>query len=259
MADAKTEKAHAEAIKFQAEAEALLITANAAAVGAEAKRVAAEAEAQKFLAEAAQAVTETRSAQLMVDKIEREERERLAGNRYHLTYVFSDAVNSGSVAACMTQFDIWHRTQPGCEVTLIFNCPGGGVIDGMALYDYLMQFRARGHKLNTVAMGYAASMAGILLQAGEDRQMGREAYILIHEVSFGVAGKIGEVEDEVKFVKMVQKRVLDIFADRAKVSRGYIAQRWRRKDWWLDSVTAQKLGIVDTVLGLPVKGKTRSG
>jgi ATP-dependent protease ClpP protease subunit len=108
-------------------------------------------------------------------------------------------------------------------------------------------------------MGYAASMAGILLQAGEDRQMGREAYILIHEVSFGVAGKIGEVEDEVKFVKMVQKRVLDIFADRAKVSRGYIAQRWRRKDWWLDSVTAQKLGIVDTVLGLPVKGKTRSG
>lgn len=218
------------------------------------------AEAEKAEAEAATARIETESASLELQQEQRAEKEFLAGNKYHQTYVFNDSVNAQSVKACMDQFNIWDRTtEPGLPVTLVFNCPGGGVIDGMALFDFLLQFRARGHILTTVAMGYAASMAGILLQAGDIRSIGRESYLLIHEVSFGISGKIGEVEDEVKFVKMIQARVLDIFAARAKVSRAYIARQWRRKDWWLNSDMALKMGLVDTILGLvpeqPKRGK----
>jgi ATP-dependent Clp endopeptidase proteolytic subunit ClpP len=225
-----------------------------------------EAEARKFLAEASRAEAEAAIGQIMLDKERRDEEERLASNRYHHTYVFGDSVNSQSVKACMDRFDVWDRTEAGCDVTLIFNSPGGDVISGMALFDYLTEFRSRGHKLTTVAMGYAASMAGILLQAGEVRAVGRESYLLIHEVSFGASGKIGEIEDEVKFVKMIQNRVLDIFAARAKVSRNYIATQWRRKDWWLDSDTALRLGIVDCIRGLaiappksPGKSRRRNG
>jgi ATP-dependent protease ClpP protease subunit len=75
--------------------------------------------------------------------------------------------------------------------------------------------------------------------------MGHESYILIHEVSFGAGGKIGEVEDEVAFVKKIQSRVLDIFASRSKLSKATIARKWRRKDWWLDSTEALKAGFVD--------------
>ena len=218
-----------------------------------------EAEARKFLAEAERAETEAASAKLLLEKERRSERESLASNKYHHHYVFDDSVSGQSVKACMSQFNIWDRNEPDCEVTLVFNSPGGSVIDGMALYDFLMEFRGRGHKLITRAIGYAASMAGILLQAGEDRQMGRESYILIHEVSFGAQGKIGEVEDEVKFVKMIQNRVLDIFASRSKASRSYIAKHWKRTDWWLSSDLALDLGIVDTVLGLPVTPTPRKG
>lgn len=247
---AEQKRSFAQDKKDTAEAEAIV-----AKTKAEVTQL--EAETRKANAEAAKAEAEADVVILALEKARREEIERLAANKYHRTYVFDDPVNSGSVVACMHQFDVWHRTEPDCDVTLIFNSPGGGVIDGMALFDYLMQFRQRGHKLITVALGYAASMAGILLQAGEERQMGREAYVLIHEVSFGATGKIGEIEDEMKFVKMIQARVLDIFAARSKCKRSYIARQWRRKDWWLNSDTAVKLGIVDSVLGLPIVKKGR--
>lgn len=71
--------------------------------------------------------------------------------------------------------------------------------------------------------------------------------MLIHEVSFGAGGKIGEVEDEVAFVRKIQSRVLDIFAQRSTLTRRQIENRWRRKDWWLDSAEALKLAFVDEV------------
>jgi ATP-dependent protease ClpP protease subunit len=100
-------------------------------------------------------------------------------------------------------------------VTIVFDSPGGSVIDGLHLYDFLQELKGQGHIVITKTLGMAASMAGILLQAGSRRVMGSEAYVLIHEVSFMAGGPIGVVEDEVEFVKMIQSRVLDIFARKA--------------------------------------------
>jgi ATP-dependent protease ClpP protease subunit len=83
------------------------------------------------------------------------------------------------------------------------------------LYDFIQELKFAGHTVITKTLGMAASMAGILLQAGSKRVMGSEAYVLIHEVSFMAGGPIGVVEDEVEFVKMIQARVLDIFARKA--------------------------------------------
>jgi ATP-dependent Clp protease protease subunit len=151
-------------------------------------------------------------------------------------------------------------------ITVIFDSPGGSVIDGMHLWDFLSYVKSQGHHLTTVAFGMAASMAGILLQAGDTRVLGRESYLLIHEVSFGAGGKIGEVEDEIKFIKKIQSRVLDIFAERAadalitrgdrklenrkeviKERRQKVARNWERKDWWLDSTECLEFGLVDEV------------
>ncbi len=74
-------------------------------------------------------------------------------------YAFNDPVSSSSVGACISQLNIWTRTDPGCDIEIIFNSPGGGVIDGMALYDYLQTLRRAGHKLTTVTFGMAASRA----------------------------------------------------------------------------------------------------
>jgi ATP-dependent protease ClpP protease subunit len=93
----------------------------------------------------------------------------------------------------------------------------------------------------------AASMAGILLQAGDERVMGKETWVLLHEASFLAAGKIGEVDDTVEWVKKVQKRILAIFAGRSNLSRSQIERRWKRKDWWLSSTDCLKHGFVDKV------------
>ena len=200
----------------------------------------AEAEAQGARAEALSAEIETRA-------LERKEAEILASNKYYHVYVFNDQVTESSVNACMAQLNVWARNSPKCDIKIIFNSPGGSVTQGMALYDYLQTLRGGGHKLTTVAMGMAASMAGILLQAGDHRAIGAESYVLIHEISTGAIGKIGEIEDTVKFVNMIQKRVLEIFASRSNKSAAYFAKHWRRQDWWLNSEDCIKLGIVDEV------------
>jgi len=229
-----------------------------------------QAEAAKMLAEAEVAqndalkkAAETRMALAMADAAvialhekEREElvdlaghAEWLAADERHHVYQFNGAVESATVKTCMKQLAIWNRSEPGCDIEIVFHSPGGSVIDGLALFDYILSIRAKGHHVTTTALGYAASMAGILLQAGDTRRMGREAYVLIHEISTGAIGKIGEIEDEVTFVKKIQSRVLDIFVDRAngKIKKATMERKWRRKDWWLDSTEALKYGLVDEI------------
>lgn len=225
----------------------------------------AAAEAAKFRAEALKADAERRRTELFarqteieVAKIEEAEIERRSSNKYRRIYVFEGMVDDDTVRDCIAELDVWRRIDPQCAVTIRFYSPGGDVIAGMYLFDYLTGMRRDGHQLTTEAYGYAASMAGILLQAGDRRVIGRESYILIHEIAFGVRGKIGEVEDEIEFVKKITDRVLDIFAARASeaqaagttnkaLTRAQFKRRWTRKDWWMSSDEALKFGVVDEV------------
>jgi ATP-dependent protease ClpP protease subunit len=154
----------------------------------------------------------------------------------------------------MRTLSIWRRQKPEKPITVIFQSPGGSVVPGLALWDYFQELKDEGIKLTTIARGYAASMAGILLQAGDLRIAGRESWILIHEVSAGAMGSWGELTDRMDWLERVQDRILDIFADRAKASaaekpatKAFLKKNWKRKDWWISSDEALKLGIVDEV------------
>ena len=244
MATVEEVEAQKEALRKAQEAKLL---AEAAKANAEAER--AVAESNNFEELTRQAALMTQGAQININQIKRAEAELLAGDKYNMVYQFNDSVGSTSVGNCIKQLTTWSRTHAGKPIEIIFNSPGGSVIDGMALFDFILSLRNAGHDITTVAYGYAASMAGILLQAGTRREMGKEAYILIHEISTAVGGKIGEIEDEVEFVKKIQKRVVSIFVDRSggKLTRAKIMHNWKRKDWWLDSEEALSLGVVDSV------------
>lgn len=209
----------------------------------------AKAELAKVLAEARAAEAEARLKELSVAGAERKERDELAADKHHHFYAFNEAVSASSVKKCVDQLVNWIRCADGnkLDIEIMFNSPGGSVIDGMALWDYIQTIKAQGHHVVTSTVGMAASMAGILLQAGDERVMGKEAYLLIHEISFGIGGKIGEVEDEVEFIKKIQERVIRIFAAKSMLTERQIKSRWRRKDWWLDSDEALRLGFVDSV------------
>lgn len=156
-------------------------------------------------------------------------------------------ITTYSVAAAIDSINRWRRIDPGCDIRIEINSPGGGVFSGLNLYDVLREASAQGHRIITCAYGYAASMAGILLQAGDERQISPNAFLMIHEVSSGAIGKWSEMVDEVEFVERLQKIALTILARRSTLSIAAIKRRSARKDWWLDAGEAVKFGFVDTI------------
>lgn len=234
-------KTHAETAKLKAETAAEIRKAQAGALkdAADLRKVIAEAQAE-----------EARGTVLALDanKAKRLESRELAKDEHHHVYVFDKSVGEASVTACIHKLAEWSRNEPGCDIEIIFNSPGGSVIDGMALYDYICQVKRKGHTVTTNTLGMAASMAGILLQAGDVRQMGAESWLLIHEASFGAGGSMGEVEDTVEWIKAIQERILSIFAARSNLTKAQIRNRWRRKNWWLSSDESLKLGLIDEIV-----------
>ena len=212
------------------------------------------AETAKLVAEAKEAEAKAKIAQdaAIVGRIHREEVERSlrreqADNVFHCVYLFSGVVAETAVKSCIRQLTEWHRLYPGRPMELVFTSPGGSIIDGLALYDFIQSLRRSGHHITTSTLGMAASMAGILLQAGDTRVMSPEAWLLIHEAAFGTSGKIGEIEDTVTWVKKIQERILTIFVSRSHMTRSQLKAKWLRKDWWIDSDEALKLGLIDEI------------
>lgn len=218
-----------------------------------------KAEAEKFKAEALRASTEAEQARVALKDAQidlrqkmRIETELLALDSYNYTYRFNGEVNDSSVKACIDKLTFWHRTKADCGIEIVFNTQGGSLFAGMDLFDYIQELRRQEHKITTHGRGEMASMGGILLQAGDVRSMGKESFILIHEVSTWAGGKIGEIQDEVKFLEKVSDRVLNIFVERAAASaaphpitKAQLKKNWTRIDWWLDSTEALRYGIVD--------------
>lgn len=237
------------------------IEANVAKVQAEATKALAEAEAArhagvKSQSEARKEAALAEAAELALvgirhdaDRAAEKRAKELSSDEHHHVFYFKDAVADGSVQKCVDQLNYWRRTEQPGKVEVIFFSPGGSVFAGMVLFDHILAMRAEGWHFTTTTRGYAASMGGILLQAGDVRVCGPESYILIHEISTGAVGKIGELEDEVEFVKLIQKRVNDIFVARSggKVTSSKLRAMYRRKDFWLDSAKALALGVCDRI------------
>lgn len=212
------------------------------------------AQTEKVRAETMKASCDAENARNMsiVARLSRENSERevaanLAGDDYHRVYRFSTGISDSSVKLAINILTQWNRLYPGEDIEIIFNSGGGDVVSGMALFDFILDLRAQGHEITTSTLGVAASMAGILLQAGNKRTMGKEAWLMIHEASFRAEGKVGEVEDTVDWIKKVQERVLHIFAKRSKMTVEDIREKWLRRNWWISSDEALTLGLVDSL------------
>ena len=191
---------------------------------------------------------ETERTVLELESMRRAERDRAAHPHSAHVYTFYSGVDAESVQQCMSELGTWSRRDPGSEITVIFNSPGGSVLDGLALFDYLRHLRSVGHPVTTMALGRAASMGAVLLQAGSKRVIGRNAFLLIHEVSHHSVGKVSEMEDGVGFTKRLQTRLLAILAERSNLTEKELSRRWVRRDWWLDAEEAVALGLADELL-----------
>lgn len=219
--ESKVKRNEAEAAKFQAESEFF------AAQALERQTIAAKA-AHEFM--------------LVQRSFDREQRD----NDENRVYDFVNEVSRSTCEAAMGMFARWRRESKD-PIVIRFSSPGGSVIDGLALYDYIQSIRADGIRVTTCTLGMAASMACILLQAGDVRVIGENAHILIHEISAGAVGKLSDMEDETKFVRRLNDRLVGILASRSKMKRHTIKAKAKRKDWWLASDEVIKYGFADRV------------
>jgi ATP-dependent Clp endopeptidase proteolytic subunit ClpP len=213
-----------------------------------------QAERDLFQAQAKIAEINAESSQLTLNGKQREEASELAKDTHHHVYVFDKEVTDSSVKECIRQLTTWVR-QSGdekCNIEIQVNSPGGSISAGLALFDYARTFQAQGHTINTAAYGVAASMGGVILQVGNERIMGENAILLLHQGQLGAIGNFAEVEDRVKLMELFHERILTIFEARAKpinakTTKAFIKRNWDRKDWWMTAELARDLGFVDTI------------
>jgi ATP-dependent protease ClpP protease subunit len=197
---------------------------------------------------------ELKEKQISLQKLHDENQTRLA-RRHNLTYRFTKSVTQDTVTTCIQQLDLWSAVFPGETLEIVFTSPGGSVYAGLSLFDHIRMLSRRGHTMVTGAEGYAASMAGILLQAGDIRWVGEESWVLIHEVSSWDSGTTSDMSDSVEQMKRLQARIIRIFLDRASLQLAYppatlmtetqFKAKWKKTDWWLDSAEALKYGFAD--------------
>jgi len=230
---------------------------------AEARRL--DAEASLFEAQRAKTMLETTEVELRMAGIRRRDELEalahewaLAGDAHRNLYVFSGSVDGASAKNAIDWISRWDRLHPPeDQLEIRFFSPGGSVIDGLALFDVIEDV-ARRRRVVTSTHGYAASMAGILLQAGTHRVASPRSWILIHQVQASAIGSWGELQDRMEWLRRIQDRILDIFAERSRraaeagtasepLTKEQFDDRWRRKDWWLPADEALRHGIVDEV------------
>lgn len=216
--------------------------------GGDLAREEADLKIRLLRAQVADAERKAEKTALELENLQRETERARAEAQESLVYNFYDNVNVDSIRTCIAELGKWSRRFPGKPIKIILNSPGGRVLDGLALYDYLRLLRASGHHVTVVALGRAASMGGILLQAGDRRVIGKEALLLIHEVSSGTQGKVSEMQDDLQFTGLLWDKLAKILAERSKLSFRQIKARAKRVDWWLDASEAVKLGFADEVL-----------
>jgi hypothetical protein len=230
---------------------------------------------------------ELRTKKLALDYLAAEEKyaETHASDNFAHVYRFMDEVNPQSVAACIDRLETWSRMSQAsqdeiretakqvdqmtdltpelrakCEEFLVmpepwafeidFTSPGGYLVYGMVLFDFIRGLRDRGHKVTTKAVGAAYSMAAILLQAGDHRVMTRETWLLLHQSRGFSYGTAGEVFDNAEHTQREMERIVDILAERSAISRNDIYDELieHRREWWIDSRQALDYGFVDEVV-----------
>lgn len=142
----------------------------------------------------------------------------------------------------------------GKPIWIILNSPGGEVLHGLGIYDFIKSITNSGTEVNILAMGEAASMATVILQAGSKRYSMPNTQFLVHEMSqsiFSKDEKLSEGEERVKENKRINRIVMGLIAERAGISTEELVKISKKKECWYDATQAMELGtngLIDQII-----------
>ena len=137
-------------------------------------------------------------------------------------------------------------SDPGTDISIYINSPGGSVYAGYGIYD-TMQFI--GCDVSTICTGMAASFAAVLLVAGTKgkRMALPHSRVMIHQPLGGVQGQASDIEITAREILKVKKELYTIISTHSGKPYEEV-ERDSDRDYWMTAEEAKAYGMVDEIL-----------
>ena len=137
-------------------------------------------------------------------------------------------------------------SDPGKDISIYINSPGGSVYAGYGIYD-TMQFI--GCDVSTICTGMAASFAAVLLVAGTKgkRMALPHSRVMIHQPLGGVQGQASDIEITAREILKVKKELYNIISTHSGKPYEEV-ERDSDRDYWMTAEEAKAYGMVDEIL-----------
>lgn len=146
----------------------------------------------------------------------------------------------------MAQLLFLESEDPGKDIHLYINSPGGSVTAGLAIYDTMQYIKC---DVSTICIGMAASMGAFLLAGGKKgkRMALPNAEVMIHQPSGGARGQATEIQIAAENILKTKKKLNEMLAANTGKPVEVIAQDTER-DHFMDAQEALDYGLIDSIV-----------
>ncbi len=157
------------------------------------------------------------------------------------------AIDDYTANVIQAQLLFLESTDPTKGIDIYINSPGGSVYAGMGIYDTMQYIRPR---ISTICTGLAASMASVLLCAGEKghRSALPHSRVMIHQPMGGAEGQASDMEITVREIKKLKQELYEIISLHSGQPFEQVEADSDR-DHWFTAEEAKAYGMIDEVMG----------
>lgn len=157
-----------------------------------------------------------------------------------------EEVTDVSANLIVSQLLFLESEDPGKDISLYINSPGGSVTAGMAIYDTMHYIKC---DVSTICLGMAASMGAFLLAGGAKgkRLALPNAEVMIHQPSGGAQGQATEIQIVAEKILQTKRKLNEILA--ANTGQPYeVIARDTERDHYMTAEEAVAYGLIDRVI-----------
>ena len=135
---------------------------------------------------------------------------------------------------------------PGKDISIYLNTPGGSVYAGLGIYDTMQYISS---DVSTICTGMAASMGAVLLVAGATgkRFALQHSRVMIHQPMGGAQGQASDIEITAREIQKLKKELYTINDDHSRITYDQI-EKDSDRDYWMTAAEAKEYGMIDEVL-----------
>ncbi len=157
-----------------------------------------------------------------------------------------EEINDAVASTVVAQLLFLESEDPGKDIHMYINSPGGSVTAGMAIYDTMNYVKC---DVATTCIGMAASMGAFLLASGAKgkRYALPNAEVMIHQPMGGAQGQASEIEIAAEHIVNTKKKLNEILAEQTGQKLDVIEKDTDR-DNWMSADEAKDYGLVDEVI-----------